>query len=105
MNTDSFDAIYCETWEATDSAGRGAIYWITDPDKNDVATLLMNVVKPDEGRGVKVTRHPEKKVEGVWLLTGPKEKPTLSPSLDCLEQNPRRSVWHGYLHNGRFESC
>jgi hypothetical protein len=35
-----------------------------------------------------------------WELSGTREKPTLSPSLFWLPD-----VWHGFLRNGRLESC
>jgi len=34
-----------------------------------------------------------------WTLTGTKERPTLHPSLNWVD------VWHGWLRDGRLESC
>jgi hypothetical protein len=36
---------------------------------------------------------------GRWELSGTREKPTLSPSLNWIDK------WHGFLRNGRMESC
>jgi hypothetical protein len=35
----------------------------------------------------------------VWGWDGNEDKPTLTPSIHALNQ------WHGYLRNGRLESC
>lgn len=46
------------------------------------------------------TEHPENTGPGAkWTLSGTVDKPTLSPSLHWI------GVWHGYLRNGRLESC
>ena len=34
-----------------------------------------------------------------WALSGTHDKPTLSPSLNWV------GVWHGFLRDGRLESC
>src|SRR5438270_5163857 len=36
-----------------------------------------------------------------WEVTGPKDAPTLSPSVHCTGC----CGWHGYLTDGVFESC
>lgn len=35
----------------------------------------------------------------VWQWDGNEERPTLHPSIDC------HGAWHGWLRDGRFESC
>lgn len=34
-----------------------------------------------------------------WLLTGPREKPTLQPSIHVV------GVWHGWLRDGVLSEC
>lgn len=53
------------------------------------------------------------KSEGVWKWDGNQNKPTLSPSIktECTipgetpDKNKTVEIWHGYMRNGRLESC
>ena len=45
-----------------------------------------------------------------WDWDGNVEKPTLTPSVHALPAEPKgdypgRIGWHGFLRNGRWESC
>ena len=40
--------------------------------------------------------------EPSWLWDGNEERPTLGPSIDCIDGNTGESLWHGYLENGHF---
>ena len=106
MNTDSIDAQVFDSFVDAEEHGPGAIYWFADPD---LGACTMGFIIPGEDclRAIEVSRDKEEANQSrVWLLTGPKEKPTLSPSINAMDtDDPNKSVWHGYLRDGRFQSC
>ncbi len=45
-----------------------------------------------------------------WNVSGPKEAPTVTPSIqtlprDAVDRDGNPSAWHGYLTDGKFISC
>ena len=101
MSRESFDAVLCEDYQSAMEFGRGAVFWLRCPDENDVGYIGMMLPEAKIYRSLPVTRKDSKVSPTVWKLTGTKERPTLHPSINCLS-DPK---WHGWLRNGRFESC
>lgn len=94
MNTESIEGKLFEGGDEAAAHGPGAFCWAED--ESHIYIIMPGHKHLD---AIAVTRDPELREERTWLLTGTREKPTLSPSLDS------RGVWHGYLRAGRFESC
>lgn len=40
-----------------------------------------------------------------WQWDGNKESPTLSPSIRVMGSHGAPDLWHGYLRNGKLETC
>ena len=39
----------------------------------------------------------------IWHLSGPKDKPSLTPSIHWFEKDATTTHWHGWLREGVFE--
>ncbi len=94
MNTDSIEAVLFTRGDDAVKHGPGAIVWSDDEE-----CLYMIMPGHKHLDAIEVTRDPAKQAARVWLLTGTRDKPSLTPSLLS------RGVWHGYLTDGRFVSC
>lgn len=130
MEDISRESCDCKVFEFGSQAsdfGKGGIYYEWDESGNQSFTEnVVNVyikmpltwrqvyaAKPDQLRGELdeesadysigiswAVKHPENNhARHSWQLSGTKEKPTLTPSLNWIEH------WHGYLRDGRLESC
>lgn len=53
------------------------------------------------GRLRRVPAYMGEKKERTWNWDGNKDKPTLTPSIACLEG----CKWHGYITHGEFTTC
>ncbi len=67
----------------------GAYMMLACPGCGRVSGMTVGDPKPPNGNGA------------TWLLTGPDEAPTLSPSVNCVGC----CGWHGHLVGGVFTSC
>ena len=130
-NTESVDAIYVESGKYADleTAGPGAFSWLYAPPEDEpdnckgwssAACEMAEVERgpiigmihllPGAGFG-HVNIRPNYKGDGAsWDWDGNIEKPTLTPSVHALpiepyDDYPSRVGWHGFLRNGRWESC
>ena len=55
-------------------------------------------VGPDGQRLARECRVPVSGFDGpMWNATGPKDAPTLSPSIDCTD----KPCWHGFIRDGK----
>lgn len=91
--------------------GKGGIWysWKKDTVRNfpeDVSSVFIvmpvNWGDPDiEQKGIVCEWTVDKKnsCNAQWTLTGTREKPTLSPSLNWV------GMWHGWLQEGFLKSC
>ena len=106
MNRDSVDVVVFSDYDKAVEHGPGAIIWEGDPLESGGGMIF--IVPGETGpRYIDVSPIGGKK-DGrpVWKISGTKEKPTLHPSINALDHDDlNKSVWHGWLKNGRFESC
>lgn len=77
----------------------GACQW--SEDQSGETAGLHFVCPCGCGKTHAVTVNKGKKVEHAWEWNGDLEKPTLTPSIQCLSA----CRWHGYLTNGVFRPC
>lgn len=109
-NTESLDGIYIEraTFNQLKDAGPGAFAYRYDEDGKIIGLLHW---LPGAGYGYlpfrKGPRDPDK---SGWKWDGNLERPTLTPSIDAKPALPYKGYagrpgWHGFLKDGRWESC
>lgn len=116
---ESCDCKVFETFDEAEKHGKGAIFysWIdetnrTFPEGVKYLRIFMpltsgeayeNCVDYLKDDVVDVVWHTDNFVSEhrlhQWKLSGTYEKPTLSPSLNWI------GYWHGFLRDGRLESC
>lgn len=87
--------------------GKGGIWYTWKHESlrrfpEDVASVF--IVMPVNGYGVKGvvcewTVDRKNQCEAQWSLSGSRDAPTLSPSLNWV------GMWHGWLENGFLRSC
>lgn len=94
MNTESCDMIRCSDDDAVLDGPPGSFY-IADTEGGKVMWLKL----PD-GAASAINLRPYKPDIGAsWEWDGNENKPTLTPSVH------RVGSWHGFIRNGRMESC
>src|SRR5262245_20984876 len=76
----------------------GDFSWSPETLKDGSRYLYISLPGESSMHAIKVMRS-DPGVERVWGWDGNEDKPTLTPSI----HSP--GVWHGYLRNGRLESC
>lgn len=107
----SVDLVLCYDMASANAHGKGGFYyqWASDrkqwPDDVSAIVIVMpvswsEVIDVEIGdelcneHGVPIAWSVPR-----WKLTGTPEKPSLHPSLLWVD------VWHGWLRDGRLESC
>lgn len=94
MNTESCDMVRCHDDDAVLDGPPGSFY-ITETEAGKVMWLKL----PD-GVASAINLRPHMADTGPnWEWDGNEDKPTLTPSVH------RVGSWHGFVRNGRMESC
>jgi hypothetical protein len=90
--------VQCTHCQTRDEVKKTGDYWINrnDPKRPMFMIMLPHDTIPSYLRLYKVRREDGEEDRSWWELTGPDEKPTLTPSL----HNP--GVWHGHLRDGQL---
>lgn len=85
-------AIYCENYDAVCAGGYGAFCF--SEDGKHMFIKLPTIRDKDVPSRLRIggEEHPR------WILSGPREKPTLTPSINAVGE------WHGYMINGELIS-
>lgn len=104
MNTQSCNVTYHETPPTRGEEKPGDLW--TDHDLNEGGEVqFIYLIFPDGSESGALQVYRENRPEGTypaWKMTGDPSDPktlSLSPSLHL------KGYWHGYLRNGRLESC
>ena len=103
-NRDSCPVVFCETPEEFDRVGPGAM--MADKEllagEPGVNYLYLRLPDGSDAGALGVSRDPAECGNRVWRLVGDPREPetvTLQPSIHLV------GSWHGFLRNGRLESC
>lgn len=91
MNTESID---CQLVEEIGKVGDFKF----SEDRDHIYIWVPGMSGPD---AIRITRDHATyaRASSIWLWDGSEDKPTLSPSIHAPGQ------WHGFLTNGRLQSC
>ncbi len=99
----SCDCKVFETAEEARAHGIGGIWYDGGPfPAVDAVWIMMPILDPDGEIVAEPARWSVSKpnhCKAQWTISGTWERPTLSPSLHWVD------VWHGFLRDGRLESC
>ena len=105
MNTESADCVLCKTPKEFDAHGAGAVMAddeVLEGVEHQAMFIYVRLPGNIDAGAIQVTRDPSRSEPRVWHIEGsPEQMSTFSlrPSVHLVGE------WHGYLRNGRLESC